>query len=190
MRTWFTADQHFSHKNIIAYCNRPFKDIEEMDEELVRRWNEVVADEDQVYVLGDVAMNPNRIQDFYPRMKGKKILVPGNHDHVHPCNSKRTQEKSRAKYEEAFRIEQIVHHGKLFREIEVDLCHVPYTTIDERFPEFTPPDKGRYLLHGHVHTAWKVNGRQINVGVDQWDFYPVSAEQLFTVIKVMEPWKE
>lgn len=186
MRTWFTADQHFGHKNIIAYCNRPFKDVEEMDEELVRRWNEAVADEDQVIVLGDVAMNPNRIKDFYPRMKGIKYLIPGNHDHVHPCNSPKTQKKSLIKYEAAFEIKPTVCFATFPENITLNMCHMPYTTIDERFPQYIPHDNGNYLLHGHVHTAWKVNGRQINVGVDQWDYRPVSTEQLFDLVRVLE----
>lgn len=53
MNTWFTSDQHIGHKNIIAYSNRPFSNVDEMTEELVRRHNERVRPDDLVYQLGD-----------------------------------------------------------------------------------------------------------------------------------------
>ena len=53
MNRYFTADTHFGHGNIIKYCNRPFKNHLEMDDELIRRWNNVVSNEDEVYHLGD-----------------------------------------------------------------------------------------------------------------------------------------
>jgi calcineurin-like phosphoesterase family protein len=61
------------------------------------------------------------------------------------------------------------------------LCHLPYAAVDARYPEWRPVDAGKWLLHGHVHEHWQVNGRMINVGVDQWDFAPVSLE---TVAKI------
>ncbi len=62
MKCWFTADHHFGHANIIDFCQRPFADVDAMDEALVARWNEVVGDEDEVWYLGDFAYRcgPNR----------------------------------------------------------------------------------------------------------------------------------
>ena len=60
MTIWFTSDTHFDHKNIIKYCNRPFKDIDEMNAELERRWNAVVAPGDRVFHLGDFAFTARR----------------------------------------------------------------------------------------------------------------------------------
>jgi calcineurin-like phosphoesterase family protein len=67
------------------------------------------------------------------------------------------------------------------------LHHLPYTgdhhDSEERYREYRPKDNGLWLLHGHVHTTWKFKDRMINVGVDQWDFTPVSLDQIKAVIR-------
>ena len=55
MALWLTSDLHFGHENIIRYCDRPFADVDAMNRALVDRWNEVVGDDDVVWVLGDFA---------------------------------------------------------------------------------------------------------------------------------------
>lgn len=68
--------------------------------------------------------------------------------------------------------------------------HYPYAGDSQdgpdRYTERRPADEGGWLLHGHVHHQWRVNGRQINVGVDVWDFAPVSAETLLGIIADVE----
>lgn len=76
---YFIADTHFSESNILQYENRPFTDVSQMDEELIRRWNSVVEDEDAVYVLGDFGGTGHEAE-LLSRLKGKKYLVKGNHD--------------------------------------------------------------------------------------------------------------
>src|SRR4051812_27561867 len=81
MTTWFTSDLHFGHRNIIGYCDRPFRDVDAMDAALVERWNEVVAPDDIVWVLGDVAMGRiERSLALVGGLHGTKHLVAGNHD--------------------------------------------------------------------------------------------------------------
>jgi calcineurin-like phosphoesterase family protein len=83
---WFTSDQHFGHKNIIRYSGRPFSDVAEMDHEIVARHNAVVHDGDEVWHLGDVALDERRLKDVMPVLKGTHHLVSGNHDKCHPCH--------------------------------------------------------------------------------------------------------
>ena len=52
---FFTSDQHFGHKNIIKYCDRPFESVTQMDDEIIACWNSVVSPSDTVYVIGDVS---------------------------------------------------------------------------------------------------------------------------------------
>lgn len=78
---WVTADQHFSHVNIIKYEDRPFKDIEEMNAILIEKWNRVVGKQDKVFILGDIGLvPPETLKKYLDQMKGTKILVKGNHD--------------------------------------------------------------------------------------------------------------
>jgi calcineurin-like phosphoesterase family protein len=55
-KVFFTSDTHFNHANIISYCSRPFSSADEMNREIIARWNAVVGPEDTVYHLGDFAM--------------------------------------------------------------------------------------------------------------------------------------
>ena len=78
---FFTSDHHFGHRNIIRFCKRPFNSAIEMDDEMVRRWNEKVTPEDTVYHLGDVGMiKPEILHRILNRLHGKICLIKGNHD--------------------------------------------------------------------------------------------------------------
>lgn len=74
------ADMHFDHENILKYCNRPFRDIETMNDELVKRWNETVRTVDTVFILGDFAFGKNAVSKYLPLLNGRKVLIKGNHD--------------------------------------------------------------------------------------------------------------
>lgn len=80
----YVADLHFGHASIIRNCNRPFASVEEMDREIVRRWNDAVkSDDDITYVLGDYGRPGEDVLDFrrlFHSLRGRKVLVVGNHD--------------------------------------------------------------------------------------------------------------
>lgn len=81
MKIFVIADTHFCHKNVIEYCNRPFRSVEEMDEALIKNWNETVSNNDVVIHLGDLGLGKKEyIAGIVSRLNGKKILVMGNHD--------------------------------------------------------------------------------------------------------------
>lgn len=78
---YFTADQHFGHKNIIRYSKRPFENVLEMESGLIENWNNVVSDLDKVYFLGDFALLSNaKVRDILSKLNGYKIMIMGNHD--------------------------------------------------------------------------------------------------------------
>lgn len=179
---FFTSDHHFGHTNIIGYCDRPFTSVEEMDEAMVRLWNEVVGIDDTVWYLGDFTMTLENAQKFAPRLNGKKKLIVGNHDKVFKKDKLRKDY-----YDMGF---EIIEHQKIITldGQQVKLCHFPYleeagAEFEARYPDHRPVPTTPWLLHGHVHQAWKNRGRQINVGADVWEFKPASADQIISLMK-------
>ena len=81
MKYFVIADTHFGHQNIIKYCNRPFASVEEMNEKMIKIWNETVSNNDVVLHLGDLYLgNKERCREIVSKLNGKKILILGNHD--------------------------------------------------------------------------------------------------------------
>lgn len=72
---YFSSDHHFGHLNIIQYCKRPFSSVEEMNEEMARRWNSVVNPDDTVYYLGDFSLVLDPVEAIAPHLNGKKFLL-------------------------------------------------------------------------------------------------------------------
>lgn len=84
---YFIADTHFNHENIIKYCNRPFKNSNEMNEYIINKWNSVVTENDVVYHLEDVGFgSTSELKKLVGRLNGKKILIRGNHDYKRGLN--------------------------------------------------------------------------------------------------------
>jgi calcineurin-like phosphoesterase family protein len=185
MTTWYTSDWHFGHRNILQYCQtfRPWGTVEEMNAGLVQIWNNQVSPGDLVIVLGDMCMG--KLDDtlqFVGQLNGDKVLVPGNHDAVHPVHHRgRTEEKraaETARYLEAgfsdvweLEVTELVPNGD--EDLFVRLCHFPYEAVDHteevRYGDQCPHDDGETpLIHGHVHGLWVYRGRQMNVGFDAW----------------------
>lgn len=80
-RIFLIGDTHFSHENIISYCNRPFKNANEMNERLIQNWNSVINKNDIVYVVGDFALcGKQKLIEIALRLNGRKRLILGNHD--------------------------------------------------------------------------------------------------------------
>lgn len=77
---YITSDTHFSHANIIHYCDRPFETVREMDDALIEKWNSVVTPNDTVWHLGDVFWHHGEAHRIAPRLNGSKFLIKGNHD--------------------------------------------------------------------------------------------------------------
>lgn len=186
MTTWFTADLHLGHQNIIRYCDRPFADVDAMNRALINRWNEVVGDDDVVWVLGDFALG--RIADTLPlagALRGRKVLLAGNHDRCWHGHGRRVDEWTDRYLDAGF--DEIVQ-GTATMSVAgetVRLCHFPYRGDShgtDRYLDHRPADLGDWLLHGHVHERWVQHGRMINVGVDARGFRPMSEPEVAAII--------
>ena len=162
---FFTADLHFDHDFIIEACNRPFRNIEEMNAELIGRWNSKVSEKDTVYVLGDFKFtSKHSFREMTNKLNGEVVILRGNHDRNNGTKSL----IDKVIITEFFGKKLLmVHDPNDAREVMFDLA-----------------------LVGHVHTAWKIKqsaGRLlVNVGVDVWDFYPINMKQILKVVKKWE----
>jgi calcineurin-like phosphoesterase family protein len=157
-----------------------------MDAALIQNWNEVVKPEDTVYHLGDVAFaSPDMSKHILSILNGTKILILGNHDR----NGKKMATWGFAEVHQSFQLE-------LEGGILANLSHYPYkgSTEDKfarKFETKSLKDDGRLLLSGHVHDAWKskpgrYKNHMINVGVDVWNYKPVSEAEILTYVKELQ----
>lgn len=135
-RTWVTSDLHFHHNNILKFQpNRKFNSVQEMNEAMIREWNEKVSPEDTVYILGDVAFCPAKeATAILTRLNGKKILIEGNHD------SKLVKSDDfKSCFVEIHKYLRLVYDKTLFC-----MFHFPIHEWDQCH-------RGSIHLHGHVH---------------------------------------
>jgi len=202
---YVTSDWHVGHKNILKYCDRPFRDLNHMHTILRANMLEALTADDVLLNLGDVVMG-NRAENLALikswNLPCKMILWPGNHDEPwigNPNESRR--ERMTPLYEEVFdHIYQLPILGITDDTKEPDALgnfplmayanHFPYTGDshdEERYKDFRYPDEGKPLVHGHTHSSEKVSYTpkgtlQIHVGVDSWDFRPVSIDTIRDMI--------
>lgn len=165
---YFTSDLHFGHENIIRFCKRPFKDAQEMTEVLVSRWNERVQQGDRVFVVGDFAfLTQADAQKVLNRLNGDKHLVRGNHDKV------AVQLKGWGSIRDLVDVKVDKDH--------VVLCHYPMRVWNKSH-------HGSLMLHGHSHgTLPPFCNQSLDVGVDCWDFRPVTLEEVKQRLKEYPP---
>lgn len=139
MTTWVTSDLHFGHKNIMTFCREARQrfrlDVDYMNEAMVKEWNDLIAPEDTVYILGDVAFLPaQKAVEYMHRLNGTKILVEGNHDR------KMLNDPSfRRCFAEVHQYLAITYNGT-----RVIMFHYPIAEWDQMH-------RGAVHLHGHLH---------------------------------------
>ena len=162
---FYTADPHFGYEPVIAQTGRPFNSVQEMDAELIRRWNDVVTEHDTVYLLGDIGSYKTPFPDVQlSKLKGHKHLIRGNHD-----TGLENQQRLFDYFETVTDFLEI-DDG----EYHITLCHYPLVYI-----------QCGYMIHGHIHNTQKEIHRILtqlprvmNAGVDINHFLPVTLEQL------------
>lgn len=176
---WFTSDHHFGHYNVIGYCDRPFMTASQMDGEMMDRWNKLIQPEDEVWYLGDFSFQKfEKAQKTLNSLNGTKLLVRGNHD-------KGNERMLEMGFKEVYQSHNMILKDGTF----ILMSHYPYRMMGsndehkQRFHNKRLIDKGSWLLCGHVHEKWTTQKRMINVGVDRWDFYPVSEDKIIDLIK-------
>ena len=164
---YFTADWHLFHTNIIKYTNRPFNNIEEMNETLIKNYNSVVKKSDTCYFLGDMAFGFKNYEIFR-KLNGTKHLIKGNHDD-----------------RKVFSLTNIFESISDIKEITIEkqpivLCHYAMRVWSRKH-------YGSYMLYGHSHGTLErdLEYPNFDVGVDTKlsNYYPISFEQIKTYVK-------
>ena len=173
MTIWFTADTHFGHTNVIQYCKRPFLSVTDMDEALVENWNRAVNADDTVYHLGDFTLaGKNAASVYFQRLNGKICVVPGGHDNKwlgkdeyftksgHPVIILPPLYTLKTSLPE-------VEHPQL-----IVLCHYAMRVWDRSH-------YGSWHLYGHSHGNLPPVENSLDVGVDCWDYRPISLTTVY-----------
>lgn len=171
--TYFTADLHLGHTNILSLCDRPFSCIEEMDGILIENWNRKVNKTDTVYVLGDLIWEKKKAVDYLSQLRGHKILIRGNHD---------LDWLKAAGAKEHF--QDILPYLEFHLQGHpITLCHYPM--LEWKNSRKSDSDKLGYLIHGHIHNRTDElylplfsQDHALNAGVDINHYTPVSFDEL------------
>lgn len=163
MNIWFTSDTHYGHANIIKYCNRPFKNIREMDEGLIELHNECVGPSDVVYHLGDFSFS-RESSKYLKRLNGAEYhLILGNHD--------KRKLLTDAGFTSINDVKKI-HNG----EYTFWLSHYAHL----RWPH---SHHGAFHLFGHSHGGLEGHGRSMDIGVDTNEYRPWHIDEVIRLLK-------
>ena len=178
--TWFSSDLHLGHRNIIHYCNRPWRtekprhlwlentdlsqrdnwyyDVAGMDAAIINNWNSIVQPDDVAYLIGDYTFARDA-EKYLSRMNGEKHLIKGNHD-KQPSPSQGWASVND------------------YREIKVDGQFIVLSHYAHRV--WNKSHGGSWMLYGHSHGSLPddPNALSIDVGTDCHNYFPISFEDV------------
>ena len=181
-KVFFTADLHFGHENVIRFDNRPFETVEEMDAELIRRWNAKVGKGDLIYVLGDMIWKTRNsdAETLIRSLNGQIILIKGNHDRfLHNAKAKNALAGVKDYDDICVKLEDDTDR-------RVVLCHY-------YIPFYNGHRWQAVHLHGHSHNSEEYlieesikqklrddgfETRSYNVGCMHWNYEPVTLDEI------------
>jgi calcineurin-like phosphoesterase family protein len=163
MNYFFTADTHFNHKRILEICRPMFANIDDMNKEIISKWNAVVKPGDFVYHLGDFGWKDS--EHILRCLNGQKILTIGSHD---------SEAKRLKKYfGQQTQIKEITINGQV-----VILSHTAMRVWEKSH-------YGAWHLFGHSHGCLAPYGKSFDVGVDAHDFWPWSWDEVVEKMKTL-----
>lgn len=156
---YFGSDHHFDHKNIISHCKRPFATVAEMNEYMIQEHNKIVKPTDRFFHLGDVTLHgsKDRISALGNALNGTKFIVPGNHDMPKDLSC----------------FGQILNQCHMYKDsgAKIVLCHYGMRV-------WKNSHHGVWHLYGHSHGNLPGLGKSFDIGVDCWNFRPLSFDEI------------
>ena len=158
---FYTADPHFFHENILKFCKRPFQTVDAMNGHILYNCQSTVGPTDDLWILGDLAVchinMADQLSEMLSSIPGRKHLIVGNHDKPW--------------------IRRLKEWSSVHDLLEINdlgsrtvLCHYPMVT-------WPGARHGSIQLFGHVHQNFPGTRNCVNIGVDQWDFRPVTLQE-------------
>ena len=187
-KIFFIADLHFGHKDVIAFDKRPFSSVEEMEAEMIRRWNGRVSEGDHVFVIGDMFgdVNTAHAGEIVRALNGRIHLIRGNHD-------------PKGEVFESF-FEEVVPS----KQIQVRVRGVKQRVVMRHrlLPIFKGHDEGVVMLYGHTHDSFVSHAEDqyisfmnwlgiplhaVNVGACRMDYEPKTLEEILEQAGTIRP---
>lgn len=178
--TFFCSDLHFGHSNIIKYSNRPFANVEKMNEALIHNWNAIVKPEDIVFNLGDFSFQKYpEFKNTLRRLHGKINLVLGNHDTMIVNNQKDLLNLELLNSIQHYL--EFKHNGQL-----IVMLHYGMRV-------WRDSHKGSIMCYGHSHGSLPPHGKSVDVGIDckeiTDEYRPIHLDELLKYMSKREPEK-
>lgn len=182
----FISDFHIGHENVIRFDKRPFKDVNEMHEVLIKNWNSVVGEDDTVFYLGDLSMkcHISTVKWFVEQLNGKIHFFMGNHDRYRDI-------RNLNRFEKIWGDDDVQGAGKIQVRDEsvkggwqhIEMSHYPILSWNKHH-------HGSWHLHGHCHQSlsknpdmsWYYKRKVIDIGCNGLDYTPISYMGLKTIM--------
>lgn len=164
---YFTSDTHFHHDNILKFCSRNCANIDEMNMEIIKRWNTKIPKDATVFLLGDVSWKGLQVtKPLLDQLNGDITLIVGNHDPDNIVNY----------FKNSYDMLGVnVVNSNTGEEVFCHLCHFP-------LHEWNRSQRGSIHLHGHCHgnndNLDKFNYKRLDVGLDSHNLTPLSWEDI------------
>lgn len=166
---WFMSDAHWCHANVIKHDNRPFDDVDEMNEALINNWNAKVKKTDIVFYLGDLSFNSGeKTRKIVERLNGVIHLILGNHD-----NEKDLVKLNRFESISDYINLSVIDEDNPRKSQGIMMMHYPILSWDKSH-------HGDWHLHGHCHQSLTktmpeyYERKVLDMGCNGWDYSPVS----------------
>jgi len=166
---YLISDYHFFHNNVLGYCNRPFKNIEEMNKQLHQNWCDTISEDDICIFLGDFAFcGKAKAKEIWDSLPGRKYFIGGNHDKQH--------------------IKKNTYSELVTNDINtiVEISYQGYKILLNHFPpKFKKelPD-GQLYMFGHIHNNREIKEKNcFNVSCEVIDYKPIHISEILAKIK-------
>ena len=181
---YFTSDLHLGHDQEFIWGARGFNSVEQMNETIINRWNNMVTDDDDIYVLGDLVMGGIENTEMLKRLKGKIHIIYGNHDGL----------KKREFYNQLDNVVECSWANMIkYKKYNLYLSHYPTITDNEDINELESLKQTVINLFGHTHQFENFymgekgffNPRMYHVGLDSHECFLVSIDEIISEVKEM-----